>query len=647
MDSIPISVQWILIVVCVMFSALFSGLTLGLMSLDPQQLEIVMANSDDPKLAQAAKIIYPVRLHGNLLLCTLLLGNVTVNSSLSIISAKLFSGLVGLFVSTGVITVFGEIVPQAICCRYGLQIGRVTVPIVKVFLVLFYPICKPLAWVLDVLLGHEIGTTYTSSEMAKLIEMHVQRGDFHSAVGAAMTGALRYHQCKVYEVMTPLVNVFMLSADERLGFDVVAKIFKTGYSRIPVYEVNKSNIVGLLFVKDLIFLDPEDEIPVKNFVQIFGRGMHVVWADDKLGDVLKLLKGGRSHMAVVRDVNNQDSDVDPYYEVKGIITLEDILELILGDEIVDETDALVDVNDPSSTVSRSEYFIGGPSEHSHEHSHAKEETVPMISYRNLGITTESIDWEGRLRLLDERLVDEHLSPEEVRAVAAHLKTNYPSAVELISDRQLQELLSTIPVSEIPPAVTCRTTSNHEDDDTGVPVDKAEMLYERGVPANFCTVVLSGKITVMSGADKFRSDVSSWSVLATRAMIDPSYVPDFTAWVLPNANQTGGCRCVKINSSSFAGAVDNTTVEKTGHKSTSASPQISRDEVKQLTTDTPVESKMQVARFDAANSVEKEDVPPATTTSFTQSNYVRTNDQQRIHKRRSKLLKAFINSNTTQ
>ena len=253
-------------------------------------------------------------------------------------------------------------------------------------MVLFYPLAAPLAYVLDKVLGHELGTTYSKDEMSKLLEIHVKEGRFNQETGTAMAGALKYQDVLVKEVMTPLENVFMLSADEKLSFEIIAKIFKTGYSRIPVYEVDMNNIIGLLFTKDLIFIDPEDETPIRSFVQIFGRGLHIVWPDDALGDVLRVLKGGHSHMALVNDVNNEDETRDPFYEIRGIITLEDIIEVILGDEIVDETDVFVD-EQHSARVDRVADF----------------------------------DW-ARLRLLDAKIVDETLSTEEVKAVSAHLRT---------------------------------------------------------------------------------------------------------------------------------------------------------------------------------------------------------------------------------
>lgn len=551
--GIPLWISWVLILILLLMSSLFSGLTLGLMSLDPSGLEIVMANSDDPANARAAKAIYPVRQNGNLLLCTLVIGNVLVNSCVSILMANLTSGIVGLVSSTVLIVVFGEILPQAVCSRFALQVGEKTVPIVKVFMALLFPFTYPLAFILNKLLGHEIGITYSTSEMTKLIEMHVQRGDLEGSVGAAMAGALRFRNVIASEVMTPLADTFMLSADERLGFDVVAKIFKMGYSRIPVYEISKSNIIGLLFVKDLIFMDPEDELLVKNFVQIFGRGLHVVWADDHLGDVLKLLKRG-SHMALVRDVNNGDGKGDPFYEIKGILTLEDIVEVILGDDIIDETDVHRnrELNDPESEydVSHSELVIDGYI------GKGTRNDAMINGKRNSSL---AVDWESRLRLLDARLVDEHLKPEEIRAVAAHLKTNHSNAVELISNTQLQSLLTSIPVTEIQPALS--VVAGESDEGSGVPTDSAELIYERGVPANFCTVVLSGKVLVIAGADKFRSEISNWGVIASRALTDPAYIPDFSAWVLPNQNGVGGCRCIKLDRMAYSNAVDNTAVER--------------------------------------------------------------------------------------
>lgn len=115
--AIPFAVQILLIILLIFFSALFSGLTLGLMSLDKTGLEIVMGG-DDPKAAEYARAIYPVREDGNLLLCTLLLGNVAVNALLSILMAEYAGGIVGFVTSTFLIVIFGEIVPQAVV-RYS------------------------------------------------------------------------------------------------------------------------------------------------------------------------------------------------------------------------------------------------------------------------------------------------------------------------------------------------------------------------------------------------------------------------------------------------------------------------------------------------------------------------------------------------
>lgn len=165
--AIPKPALYTIIVVLIFFSAFFSGLTLALMSLDTTGLEIVMAG-DDPKLSRAASKIYPMRKDGNLLLCTLLLGNVSVNTLLGILMADLTSGTVGFVTSTALIVIFGEILPQASFARYALEVGEYAVPVMRVIIIILYIFAKPLALCLDKLLGHELATVYSKSEFSKV-----------------------------------------------------------------------------------------------------------------------------------------------------------------------------------------------------------------------------------------------------------------------------------------------------------------------------------------------------------------------------------------------------------------------------------------------------------------------------------------------
>lgn len=274
----------------------------------------------------------------------------------------------------------------------------------------------------------------------------------------------------------------------------------------------------MIFVKDLIFIDPETETRVGDLVNIFGRGLHVVWPDDKLGDVLRELKLGRSHMALVRDVNNENESQDPFYEVAGIITLEDIIEEILGAEIVDETDAFLDGS----------------------HS-VRLDRADALKF-------------ARLRLLDRKLVDERLSVDEARAVTAHLWKNFPQLVLLLTEHQLHRLVAETTISVLP-------TAEH---DIGEDLP-SDLLYEKGKATDFCTLILAGKVTALVGSDQFRSDVSSWALLAPGALEDSNYTPDFTAFV-----SSGPCRCIQISRARYAAAVDASAYERTQHNHTELS-----------------------------------------------------------------------------
>eukprot|EP00605_Chrysophyceae_sp_TOSAG23-4_P001079 GSChrysophyteH1.ASY1.ANO1.1184.1 assembled CDS len=461
-ETSTVLIQWGSIVLLSCFSALFSGLTLGLLSLDKIGLKIVMSGGDE-HLAALAATIAPVRENGNLLLCTLLLGNVAVNAYLSILMAEITS---------------------ASCSRYALQIGSKCIPIVKVLILLMYPITFPL----------------------KLLRIHVQHGAMDEEQGQISEGAITYVDKKVSEVMSPFDESFLLSASDQLNFKKITEIFKSGFSRIPVYDKDKHDIIGILLVKDLIFVDPDDETPVRNFIQIFGRNFHLLWPDDKLGDVLRMFKTGKSHMAIVRDVNNS-GEGDPFYEMKGIVTLEDIIEEILQDEIHDETDA--------------------------------------VGVSTLGSDADQGFDYSKLRLLDSgKLEYEKLTEAEALAIGAHFAKNTVAGSNGVEVDLMELLLDSCPVI----------------DQTRIaPMDEGpatqDFFYMKDKSANFMIMVLTGKLTVLAGRDGFRSEAGPWSVIGADALrtgineATGTYTPDFSAYI-----SSPEIRYIKISRNDFAKAL---------------------------------------------------------------------------------------------
>jgi metal transporter CNNM len=122
------------------------------MSLTTHDL-VVLQQAGTPKDREYAKRIYPVRKRGNFLLCTILLGNVLVNSITTILLDTLIHGILAVAGSTLAIVIFGEILPQAVCSRHGLQIGSKTIILTRFFMIITSPIAFPLSKLLDLILG--------------------------------------------------------------------------------------------------------------------------------------------------------------------------------------------------------------------------------------------------------------------------------------------------------------------------------------------------------------------------------------------------------------------------------------------------------------------------------------------------------------
>uniref|UniRef100_A0A8C2HN40 Metal transporter n=1 Tax=Cyprinus carpio TaxID=7962 RepID=A0A8C2HN40_CYPCA len=309
--------------------------------LDPMELRIVQ-NCGTEKEKNYAKKIEPVRSQGNYLLCSLLLGNVLVNTTLTILLDDIAgSGLIAVVVSTIGIVIFGEIVPQAICSRHGLAVGANTILLTKFFMILTFPASYPVSKLLDHVLGQEIGTVYNREKLLEMLRVTDPYNDLVKEELNIIQGALELRTKTVEDVMTPLRDCFMIAADTILDFNTMSEIMESGYTRIPVYAGEKCHIVDLLFVKDLAFVDPDDCTPLKTITKFYSHPLHFVFNDTKLDAMLEEFKKGKSHLAIVQRVNNE-GEGDPFYEVLGIVTLEDVIEEIIKSEILDETDLYTD-----------------------------------------------------------------------------------------------------------------------------------------------------------------------------------------------------------------------------------------------------------------------------------------------------------------
>lgn len=153
-----------------LLSGLFSGLNLGLLSLDRMDLKI-MINTGTPNEREHAKKIRPIRTHGNFLLCSLVFSNVLVNSTLTLLIDKITDGVTAIIGSTLAIVIVGEIIPQAVCSRHGMAVAGYTIGITKFFMVITFPLAFPLSKILDRLLGDEIGVGFTRERLKELVRV--------------------------------------------------------------------------------------------------------------------------------------------------------------------------------------------------------------------------------------------------------------------------------------------------------------------------------------------------------------------------------------------------------------------------------------------------------------------------------------------
>ncbi|OLL23728.1 Protein MAM3 [Neolecta irregularis DAH-3] len=243
-------------------------------------------------------------------------------------------GWPAVLLSVGLVVVVGEVVPQAVCVRYGLRIGALFAPIVLALMYLSFPVSYPAALLLDCLLGDSHGTLYKKAGLKHLVMLHHSFGAdrLNQDEVTIIQAVLDLREKPVGTIMTPMLDVFTMAADTVMNEQA---ILSAGYSRIPIHAPGRPlDFVGMLLVKTLITYDPEDALPVSSFAL---ATLPETKPDTSCLDILNFFQEGKSHMVLVSRFPGES------HGALGVLTLEDVIEELIGEEIVDETDVFIDI----------------------------------------------------------------------------------------------------------------------------------------------------------------------------------------------------------------------------------------------------------------------------------------------------------------
>ena len=296
---------WLAAAILLALSGLFSGLNIGLMMARPDDLKRKARQGD-----KIAARVYRYRKDGYYLIFCILLGNMT-------------NGVVGGLIATLLITMFGEILPQAIFSQRGYRFVRYFFWLLDVIYVLFWPLAQPMSKLLNRWLGKETPQLYSHQELEEIIHEHAVRSDSpvdydESRIAA---GALQFSKKTAGDLVTPMSEVFVVDLDDELDATLLAQIKHAGHSRIPVQS--DGELVGVLYVKDVVGRDLP--LPIS---QLYRDKIYDIDKRSRLDTVLSRFIQTHNHLFVVMDDETE----------LGIITLEDVIEEILDQEIEDEYD---------------------------------------------------------------------------------------------------------------------------------------------------------------------------------------------------------------------------------------------------------------------------------------------------------------------
>lgn len=307
----------------VSISAVCSGLNVSIMALETADLRRKAKLGD-----RDARRVLPLRRNIHLTLSAILLTNVAAVSATSLVLESVFFGLLAGLISTLLIVIFGEILPQALFVRRALKVCSRLTPLLRFMIVITYPISKPLQLLLDVLFKSERARLQTRHELGLMISEHLgtKESELDEDEVEIIRGALQLSEKRVRDICTPINNVYWLTPQDTIDAERIDEIKANGRSRIPILNKEKTICYGVLLVKDLVDIDFDVHQPRVDDFRLYPT--KVVGSMTALDTMFRRFIGAHTHLMPVEKDD----------KITGIITIEDLVEEIIGHEIEDETD---------------------------------------------------------------------------------------------------------------------------------------------------------------------------------------------------------------------------------------------------------------------------------------------------------------------
>lgn len=341
------TVSLVIIALCIMLSAYFSATETAFLSFNRIRIKNMAEKGN-----KRAKLVLQLSENYDSLLSTILIGNNIVNILSASIATLIFVNILGedtgasvsTLVTTIVVLIFGEISPKSIAKETPEKFAMISAPILKVFIVILTPLnffFKQWKKLLSHIFKTSEDRSITEEELLTIVEEAEQGGGIDKEESILIRSAIEFNELEAVDIFTPRIDVVAIPVD--MSKDKIAEVFaKTGYSRLPVYENNIDNIVGILYQKDFYNYIYQSEKQISDNI----RPMLYITKYKKIKDLLKELQEMKLHFAII---------LDEFGSMMGIVTLEDILEELVG-EIWDEHDKVVYEIEP---IGKDEYIVSG------------------------------------------------------------------------------------------------------------------------------------------------------------------------------------------------------------------------------------------------------------------------------------------------